>query len=75
MSRAEALKAFARAARLSEAQLADFKPLDEAALRALTARIDHAYRQQEHALARALEGTLDHLPLLLRGPVRKIFGG
>lgn len=75
MSQKEALQALARASGLTEAQLKDFKLLEEVALRALTAKIDHAYRKQEHALTAALEGTLAHLPMLLRGPVRKIFGG
>ncbi|MEQ1440285.1 hypothetical protein AAG565_13075 [Fontimonas sp. SYSU GA230001] len=46
--------------------------LEPAELQALTAALRKARRRQQDLLAGALEGALSHVPLLLRGPVRKI---
>lgn len=46
--------------------------LDAAELAALTAALRKARSRQQQLLAGALEGALSHIPMLLRGPVRKI---
>jgi hypothetical protein len=52
-------------------------PQDIAVLKAdeigvLVAALQHARRRQKDQLRQAMEQALGHLPLLLRGPVRKI---
>ena len=74
MTKDSALQALARASGLPETKLKDFKTLDAAQIEALAQKMDAAQKRQEKQLAAALEGTLAHLPLLLRGPVRAIFG-
>mgnify|MGYP006145060247 CR=1 FL=1 len=46
--------------------------LESAELQALTTALRAARKRQQALLAGALEGALAHIPLLLRGPVRKI---
>lgn len=46
--------------------------LDESELAALTEALRRARRNQQQQLQRAFEAALEHVPLLLRGAVRKI---
>jgi len=58
-------------------QLGDVKILDglsAANSRKLLALMTDARAQQQAALEKALEGALSHIPMLLRGPVRKVLG-
>jgi len=58
-------------------QLGDVKILDglsAANSRKLLALMTDARAHQQAALEKALEGALSHIPMLLRGPVRKVLG-
>lgn len=52
--------------------LPDLSPLGAAEIAALTASLCRARSNQEAQLQRAFDDALGHIPLLLRGPVRKI---
>ncbi len=53
-------------------KLPDLGALDAADIDALTESMRHARRHQQRQLHRAFEAALEHVPLLLRGAVRKI---
>lgn len=53
-------------------RLPDLGALEEAELAALAEALRRARRQQQQQLQRAFEAALEHVPLLLRGAVRKI---
>ena len=53
-------------------RLPQLDALDEAELTALTEALRRARRNQQQQLQRAFEAALEHVPLLLRGAVRKI---
>jgi hypothetical protein len=48
--------------------------LDDEAAERLTALVEGAVKHQRQATAEAIERTFDHVPRLLRVPVRKILG-
>ena len=50
----------------------DLGALAPGEIEALTAALRRARRNQQEQLKRASESALGHIPLLLRGPVRKI---
>ncbi len=52
--------------------LPDLSALSAAEIASLTESLRRARRAQEEQLKRAFDGALGHIPLLLRGPVRKI---
>lgn len=57
---------------LGGGSLPGLERLESAELSNLTAAVRKARRRQQELLAGALEGALSHIPMLLRGPVRKI---
>lgn len=59
-------------AELGGGPLAGIERLDASEQSELTAALRQARRRQQELLAGALEGALAHIPLLLRGTVRKI---
>jgi hypothetical protein len=52
--------------------LPDLSPLDVAEIEALTGSLRRARHNQQKQLQQAFEAALEHVPLLLRGAVRKI---
>jgi hypothetical protein len=52
--------------------LPELAALDAAETQALTAALQAARRRQQQQLQQAFEAALGHIPMLLRGPVRKI---
>lgn len=54
--------------------LAFLDVLDEKALQHLQTDIERAKAQHAESLRKAMEAALNHLPRLLRGPIRKLFG-
>lgn len=52
--------------------LPELAALDAAETQALTAALQSARRKQQQQLQQAFEAALGHIPMLLRGPVRKI---
>ena len=52
--------------------LPDLAALSAAEIESFTESLRRARRNQEEQLKRAFDGALRHIPLLLRGPVRKI---
>jgi hypothetical protein len=52
--------------------LPDLAALDAADIHALTEALRRARRNQQAQLQQAFEAALEHVPLLLRGAVRKI---
>ena len=52
--------------------LPDLAALSAAEIESITESLRRARRAQEEQLKRAFDGALRHIPLLLRGPVRKI---
>ena len=62
----------ALAAELQGAALPSLDALSDAELGILVRSIRDARRRQQQHLSTAFEAALTHVPLLLRGPVRKI---
>ncbi len=52
--------------------LPDLAALSPAEIDSLTQSVRRARRAQQEQLQRAFESALGHIPMLLRGPVRKI---
>jgi len=52
--------------------LPDLAALSPAEIESLTQSLRRARRTQQEQLLRAFESALGHIPMLLRGPVRKI---
>ncbi len=52
--------------------LPDLAALDAAEIDALTEALKRARRHQQQQLKQAFEAALEHVPMLLRGAVRKI---
>lgn len=57
------------------AELPPLKHLDEAQIKALIEAVQAARQQQRKTLNKAMEDALGHVPMLLRGAVRKLFFG
>ncbi|MFC4251636.1 hypothetical protein [Sinimarinibacterium flocculans] len=57
---------------LGGAPIAGLDALDAAEQQALAAAVRKARQRQQALLAQAFDAALAHLPMLLRGPVRKI---
>jgi hypothetical protein len=62
----------ALARELNGGPLPDLGSLDAADIAALTESLRRARRNQQVQLKRAFEAALEHVPLLLRGAVRKV---
>lgn len=75
MSSTEELAALAAAAGLPQARLEAFAALPPAQLGALRQAIVRAEQKQARDLDAAIEGALSHIPLLLRGAVKKVLLG
>lgn len=54
---------------------AEFSRLDEADVAFLTDALRKTRKRQQSQLQKAMEAALGHIPLLLRGPVKKILIG
>jgi hypothetical protein len=62
----------ALARELGGKHLPELAVLDDAETQALTTALQRARRRQQEQLQQAFEAALGHIPMLLRGPVRKI---
>lgn len=68
------LHTLAKLLEVSPSDLAFLKPLGEGAHTRLHTDVTRARDEHATTLKRAMEDALDHLPRLLRLPIRKLFG-